>query len=178
MSPLQRLILDQMRRRGWTPADIEARGVTHPTLHRYMNPVTLKSPPRQGTQEALAKALDLPLVAVKRAALASVGWTAGSEEPDHAAIEPVPTGGTDVVQAIQADGALIPEARQQLVAHYLLLRRLRLEEEEAEYREQAQREREETLAAERRESGQSRRKGPDRRTRPISSDPTSRSTPP
>ncbi|MGZ6836795.1 MAG: helix-turn-helix domain-containing protein [Blastococcus sp.] len=74
MNPLQALIHRRMVERGWTPQDVEARGVSHATLHRYMNPLVLKSPPRRDTLQKLANALDLPLSEVERAGVESVGY--------------------------------------------------------------------------------------------------------
>lgn len=72
MSPLQRLILDRMRERGWSPRDVEARGIKHATLHRYMNPLVMRSLPRESVMRDLSEALGLPLDEVKRAAWASL----------------------------------------------------------------------------------------------------------
>ncbi|MGZ6838722.1 MAG: helix-turn-helix domain-containing protein [Blastococcus sp.] len=80
MNPLQALILERMSERGWTPKDVEARGVNHATLHRYMNPLTLKAPPRRDTLQKLANALDLPLSRVERAAVESVGYLYSSTD--------------------------------------------------------------------------------------------------
>ena len=75
MSPLQRLILDRMREQGWSPKDVEDRGVKHATLHRYMNPVVLHQLPRRAVVEALADGLRLPVEKVEEAALASLART-------------------------------------------------------------------------------------------------------
>lgn len=74
MSPLQSLILDRMRERGWSPKDVEERGVKHATLHRYSNPIVLKQPPRKAVLQQLATALELDLAVVEQAAVESVGY--------------------------------------------------------------------------------------------------------
>jgi hypothetical protein len=76
MYPLQRLVLDQMRDRGWSPKQVEDRGVKHATLHRYMNPLVLRGLPRQESLKQLADALDLDFERVLQAAKDSVGWDA------------------------------------------------------------------------------------------------------
>jgi hypothetical protein len=119
MSPLQALILDRMRSRGWTPKDVEDRGVAHATLHRYMNPVELKQPPRSSVLQSLASALDLPLARVQRAAVESVGYEY------HEAESPEPTNPADVEAAIRNDPGLLPEARDHLLSQYRLLLRIR-----------------------------------------------------
>lgn len=78
MTPLQALILDRMRERGWTPKQVEERGVTHATLHRYMNPVRLKQLPRQSVLDQLSAALELPVSTIRLAAMDSIE---GAEQP-------------------------------------------------------------------------------------------------
>lgn len=138
MSPLQALILNRMRERGWTPKQVEDRGVTHATLHRYMNPVALRQPPRKAVLEQLARALDLPLGRVEQAAVESVGY-------DYT----LPAGVDDVAaplsieEAIEADPSLPPVAKAHLRSQVALLRHLRdglppeLEEEQERRRQQA-----------------------------------------
>lgn len=88
MNPLQRLILDRMRERGWTPQDVEARGVTHATLHRYMNPLQLKTLPRQQVLASLAQALELPVEKVRAAAFAAIAGTPAAEVTEVAGDTP------------------------------------------------------------------------------------------
>jgi hypothetical protein len=123
MSPLQRLILDRMRGKGWTAKQVEDRGVSHATLHRYMNPVQLRQPPRKSVLQSLATALDLPLRAVEQAAVESVGYdyTASQNGSNgHRAPEP-----TSVEEAIIADPALPAIAKAHLLNQVELLRQLR-----------------------------------------------------
>lgn len=72
MTPLQALIVTRMTERGWTPPQVEKRGVKHATLHRYMNPVQLRTLPRQSVLADLAKALDLTVEEVRDAAVRSL----------------------------------------------------------------------------------------------------------
>lgn len=133
MNPLQRLILDQMHKRGWSPKQVEARGVSHATLHRYMNPVKLQTLPRRQILEALAAALDLPLEAVRAAAMATIGWDGSrgvDAEPlaDARRLKAVPTSGENpVIEAIKADPYLLPEAKEHFLNQYELLRRVERE---------------------------------------------------
>lgn len=75
MNPLQRLIVERMAERGWTPKEVEARGIPHATLHRYTNPLVLKAPPRSETIRQLSKALRLDFDVVSRAGLEAVAWS-------------------------------------------------------------------------------------------------------
>lgn len=75
MSPLEKLLTEQMRRRGWDANAVKRRsGIPHATLYRYTHPVELKSPPRRDTVEQLANALELNPDLVWKAAVDSVGW--------------------------------------------------------------------------------------------------------
>lgn len=75
MTPLAQLIEATIKRRGWTTAQVEDRGISHSTLHGYMTRETLyKQPLRTKSMETLAKVLDLPLSEVQRAAVASAGY--------------------------------------------------------------------------------------------------------
>lgn len=79
MTPLQALVLGRMREKQWDAKAVEARGVSHATLHRYMNPVVLRQLPRQRILESLASALDLSVDTVRQAAVESLvgqpeGW--------------------------------------------------------------------------------------------------------
>lgn len=77
MPPLQKLILEQMRARGWSPPQVEDRGVKHATLHRYMKPLILKGMPRDATLQELAKALDLDEQRLREAAYRSLAANRG-----------------------------------------------------------------------------------------------------
>jgi len=73
MSPLQALVTERMRTQGWDAPTVESRGVSHATLHRYMNPLVLRQLPRASVLTALAKALELDVEEVREAAKDSVG---------------------------------------------------------------------------------------------------------
>ena len=77
MTPLRALILGQMEARRWDPKDVEERGIAHATLHRYMNPLRMKTLPRSDVLTALATSLDLPLERVRQAAWESLEGNIG-----------------------------------------------------------------------------------------------------
>lgn len=116
MSPLQALIINRMRERGWSPKQVEDRGVAHATLHRYMNPVELSQPPRKSVLQSLATALDLPLSRVQQAAVESVSYD--YEHPERPVAEPR----VSLEQAIDDDEDLHPVARAHLRNQLAILR--------------------------------------------------------
>lgn len=129
MSPLQHLILETMRSKGWGPGDVEERGVKHATLHRYMNPVTMKALPRQQIINDLAAALDLTPERVRQAAMESLSFApeVRPEPPLPRRLRSVETGDdptNPVLDAIRNDTLLLPEAREHLLNQYQLLLRV------------------------------------------------------
>lgn len=85
MPPLQRLIVEQMRRKGWSPQQVEDRGVSHSTLYMYTQPLTLRSLPRDATIDKLAEALDLTPDQIREAAWQSIEANRGrSKDTDKA----------------------------------------------------------------------------------------------
>lgn len=73
MSPLQALIVTTMDRKKLTRQDVEANGVKHATLARYIKPMVLQQTPRPATLRAIADGLGIDLAEVEEAAKASVG---------------------------------------------------------------------------------------------------------
>lgn len=126
MSPLQTLVIEQMRRHGWGPKDVEDRGVAHATLHRYMNPVKLSQLPRRSVRQSLADALGVPFDRVTEAAMASIDWSPERQDLRHGAPTSalVSQPGDSVLSAIEHDPLLLPEAKEHLQRQYLLLKRL------------------------------------------------------
>lgn len=117
MSPLQALIVNRMRDRGWSPKQVEDRGVAHATLHRYMNPVVLNQPPRKSVLQSLATALDLPLSSVQQAAVESVSY-----DYTHAERNELPLAEVSLEQAIENEKDLHPAARAHLLNQLEILR--------------------------------------------------------
>lgn len=130
MSPLQRLIVERMKARGWSNQHVEDRGVPHATLMRYINPLTMKAPPREATLRQLADALDLSFEQLRDAALASMREAVDAPPVRHLKPAPSPpsprgrAGENEVVAAIQRDPYLLPEAKEHFLNQYELLLRI------------------------------------------------------
>jgi transcriptional regulator with XRE-family HTH domain len=73
-NPLQRLILERLRERGWSYGDVARRGgLPRSTIYTLAITRNLVRPPRPATIDALAKGLDVPVSAVRAAAAQSTG---------------------------------------------------------------------------------------------------------
>ena len=87
LNPLQRLIQQRLRERGWSYREVARRGgLPHSTVHTLAATRNLGRPPRPATIDALAKGLEVPVSAVRAAAAASTGLhyydeTDGPENP-------------------------------------------------------------------------------------------------
>ena len=82
LNPLQRLIQQRMRERGWSYGEVARRGgLPHSTVHTLAATRNLARPPRPATIDALAKGLDVPVSAVRAAAAASTGLHYYDEAP-------------------------------------------------------------------------------------------------
>jgi transcriptional regulator with XRE-family HTH domain len=88
LNPLQRLIQQRLRERGWSYREVARRGgLPHSTVYTLATTRNLARPPRPATIDALAKGLDVPVSAVRAAAAESTGLhyydeaPAGQEEP-------------------------------------------------------------------------------------------------
>jgi transcriptional regulator with XRE-family HTH domain len=74
LNPLQRLIQERLRERGWSYGDAARRGgLPRSTLYTLATTRNLTRPPRPATIDALAKGLDVPVSAVRAAAAESTG---------------------------------------------------------------------------------------------------------
>ena len=89
LNPLQRLIQQRLRERGWSYGEVAKRGgMPRSTLYTLATTRNLARPPRPATIDALAKGLDVPVSAVRAAAAESTGLhyydnaPAGQEQPD------------------------------------------------------------------------------------------------
>jgi transcriptional regulator with XRE-family HTH domain len=87
-NPLQRLILDRIRERGWSYGEVARRGgLPRSTVYTLAITRNLVRPPRPATIDALAKGLEVPVSAVRAAAASSTGlhyYDAGSSEQRQA----------------------------------------------------------------------------------------------
>jgi transcriptional regulator with XRE-family HTH domain len=88
INPLQRLIYERLRERGWSYGEVARRGgLPRSTVYTLATTRTLGRPPRPATIDALAKGLDVPVSAVRAAAAESTGLhyydevPAGPEQP-------------------------------------------------------------------------------------------------
>jgi transcriptional regulator with XRE-family HTH domain len=74
ISPLQRLIRQRMRERGWSYGEVARRGgLARSTVYTLATTRYLGRPPRRATLDGLANGLDLPTSAVRGAAAESTG---------------------------------------------------------------------------------------------------------
>src|ERR1700683_2815985 len=74
LNPLQRLILQRLRERGWSYGEVAKRGgLPRSTLYTLATTRNLSRPPRPATIDALAVGLDVPVSAVRAAAAESTG---------------------------------------------------------------------------------------------------------
>lgn len=89
INPLQRLIQERLRDRGWSYGAVARRGgLPRSTVYTLATTRNLVRPPRPATIDALAKGLDVPVAVVRAAAAESAGLhyydeaPAGPEDPD------------------------------------------------------------------------------------------------
>ena len=82
LNPLQALIQQRLRERGWSYGDVARRGgVPRSTVYTLAITRNLARPPRPATLDGLAKGLDLPVSAVRAAAAESTGLHYYDEVP-------------------------------------------------------------------------------------------------
>jgi transcriptional regulator with XRE-family HTH domain len=93
LNPLQRLIMQRLRERGWSYGEVARRGgLPRSTVYTLATTRNLTRPPRPATIDALAKGLDVPVSAVRAAAAESTGlhyydqvpaWQQGRGDPER-----------------------------------------------------------------------------------------------
>jgi len=90
LNPLQRLIQQRLRERGWSYGEVSRRGgLPRSTVYTLATTRNLARPPRPATIDALARGLDVPVSAVRAAAAESTGLhyydeiSAGPEDPGN-----------------------------------------------------------------------------------------------
>ena len=82
LNPLQRLIQQRLRERGWSYREVARRGgLPRSTVHTLAATRNLARPPRPATLDGLAKGLDVPVSAVRAAAAESTGLHYYDEVP-------------------------------------------------------------------------------------------------
>ena len=113
LNPLQRLIQQRLRERGWSYREVARRGgLPHSTVHTLAATRNLARPPRPATIDALAKSLDVPVSAVRAAAAASTGLHYYDEAPG----EPENPGDPERELLIASIDELTPEDRRHVAA--------------------------------------------------------------
>jgi transcriptional regulator with XRE-family HTH domain len=120
MNPLQRLIQQRLRERGWSYGEVARRGgLPRSTVYTLATTRNLVRPPRPATIDALAKGLDVPVSMVRSAAAESTGLhyyddaPAGQQEP----------GDSERELLIASIDELSPEDRRHVAALVESLRR-------------------------------------------------------
>jgi transcriptional regulator with XRE-family HTH domain len=119
-NPLQRLIQQRLRERGWSYGEVARRGgLPRSTVYTLATTVNLVRPPRPATIDALAKGLDVPVTLVRAAAAESTGLHYYDEAP---AGQPR-SGDQERELLIASIDELSPEDRQHVAALVESLRR-------------------------------------------------------
>src|SRR5271166_2008085 len=86
LNPLQRLIQNRLRERGWSYGEVARRGgLPRSTVYTLATTRNLVRPPRPATIDALAKGLDVPVSAVRSAAAESTGLHYYDDAPSEPA---------------------------------------------------------------------------------------------
>ena len=112
-NPLQRLIQQRLRERGWSYGEVARRGaMPRSTVYNLATTRNLARAPRAATIDALAKGLGVPVAAVRAAAAESTGLHYYDEAPrsqDHVADR-------ETELLIGRIGELAPEDRRRVAA--------------------------------------------------------------
>jgi transcriptional regulator with XRE-family HTH domain len=113
LNPLQQLIQQRMRERGWSYGEVARRGgLPRSTVYTLAVTRNLTRPPRPATIDAMARGLEMPVSAVRAAAAESTGLhyyeeaRAGSQDP----------GGRERDLLIASIDELTPEDRRHVAA--------------------------------------------------------------
>jgi transcriptional regulator with XRE-family HTH domain len=113
LNPLQRLIRQRLRERGWSYGDVARRGgLPRSTLSSLASTRILVRPPRPTTIDALSRGLDVPLSVVRAAAAESTGlhyYDADTPQRDEA-------GDPELALLIASIDELSPEDRRHVAA--------------------------------------------------------------
>jgi transcriptional regulator with XRE-family HTH domain len=120
LNPLQALIQQRLRERGWSYGDVARRGgVPRSTVYTLAITRNLARPPRPATLDGLAKGLDLPVSAVRAAAAESTGLHYYDDAPSG----PARPGDQERDLLIASIDELSPEDRRHVAALVESLRR-------------------------------------------------------
>ncbi len=120
INPLQHLIQQRLRERGWSYGEVARRGgMPRSTVYTLATTRNLARPPRPATIDALAKGLDVPVSAVRAAAAESTGLHYYDEVP----AEREHPGDPERELLIASIDELTPEDRRHVAALVESLRR-------------------------------------------------------
>jgi transcriptional regulator with XRE-family HTH domain len=112
-NPLQRLIQQRLRERGWSYGDVSRRGgLPRSTVYTLSTTRNLVRPPRPATIDALAKGLDVPVSVVRVAAAESTGL----HYYENPAADPGRAGDRERDLLIASIDELTPEDRRHVAA--------------------------------------------------------------
>ena len=113
LNPLQRLIRQRLRERGWSYGEVARRGgLPRSTVYTLAQTRNLTRPPRPATIDALARGLDVPVSAVRAAAAESTGL----HYYDQAPAGPGDPGDRERELLIASIDELTPEDRRHVAA--------------------------------------------------------------
>ena len=113
LNPLQRLIQQRLRERGWSYGEVAKRGgLPRSTLYTLATTRNLSRPPRPATIDALAVGLDVPVSAVRAAAAESTGLHYYDDVPTG----PEQRGDQEKELLIASIDELTPEDRRHVAA--------------------------------------------------------------
>jgi transcriptional regulator with XRE-family HTH domain len=119
-NPLQHLIHQRLRERGWSYGEVARRGgLPRSTVYTLATTRNLTRPPRPATIDGLAKGLDVPVSAVRAAAAESTGLHYYDEVP----AEREHPGDQERELLIASIDELTPEDRRHVAALVESLRR-------------------------------------------------------
>ena len=112
-NPLQLLIRQRLRERGWSYREVARRGgLPHSTVYTLATTRNLGRPPRPATIDALARGLNVPVSAVRAAAAESTGLHYYGEAPAG----PQDPGDRERELLIASIDELTPEDRRHVAA--------------------------------------------------------------
>jgi len=113
INPLQHLIHQRLRERGWSYGEVARRGgLPRSTVYTLATTRNLARPPRPATLDGLAKGLDVPVSAVRAAAAESTGLHYYDEVPAGRG----PAGDPERELLIASIDELTPEDRRHVAA--------------------------------------------------------------
>src|SRR5690242_7412968 len=113
LNPLQQLIHQRLRERGWSYGEVARRGgLPRSTVYTLATTRNLARPPRPATIDALAKGLEVPVAAVRAAAAESIA----RHYYDRAPAEPGHPADREKELLIASIDELMPEGRRHVAA--------------------------------------------------------------